>query len=377
MFALLFVALIIIIDLAYARRFRAKNIPNEHGTVETCAQKPNRRANEDLCFYKEAQAAAYVQNRRHLEEIARLEVQARTSEDARKLLAAELDGVLADLAHMKYAAIRLEETHKATVARLTFTCQSIYDKSEKHRQQVCDDLEAYRKEVHELREQKKKILLRLSTCEDDKKRAEVEVGSLLEFIAKEYLSTAKKSTGELPRPLPAGEEKKDGIALQDQCMALQIALAEEKECRRRQQRVIQRLRQHLEAPRYRHSDEARKVHSAIKKVLGVLPNDEFKIQDRLIRRRKFDFHFMLELGHYVVEYDGKQHFEPCGNFLPDPEGDRQKTLVAIARGFHVVRISYLELKDVAQHLKQAVAQKKKCYLSNPKLYATIGIAEVE
>jgi hypothetical protein len=125
---------------------------------------------------------------------------------------------------------------------------------------------------------------------------------------------------------------------------------------------------------------SRDVYKFLTKTLDITPNKEFKIQDSRVKSRKYDYHFLYDSLHFILEFDGKPHFEFTKKYHASLEVleeskqvDRLKTKVAIENGFRMIRISYKQEKEIDYHILQALKQKKKLYLSDPLLYQSIGI----
>jgi len=94
-----------------------------------------------------------------------------------------------------------------------------------------------------------------------------------------------------------------------------------------------------------------------------------------MKRRRYDIRFPYPRERWKLEYDRIQHFDPRYKWhTPTSEkDDQEKTTVAIEHGFKVIRISYLEEREIEYHILNALKQKRRLYLSNPQLYMRIGI----
>jgi very-short-patch-repair endonuclease len=125
---------------------------------------------------------------------------------------------------------------------------------------------------------------------------------------------------------------------------------------------------------------ARKVVMALRE-LGIRFRDEFKILSGPLKKRRYDFAFFYKNKKYILEFDGKQHWKGFDldekKLQENQQVDQMKTEVAVGADFNVIRISYKEEKEILFHLKTALEKEMKVYVSNPELYAKIGIHELK
>ena len=70
-------------------------------------------------------------------------------------------------------------------------------------------------------------------------------------------------------------------------------------------------------------------------------------------RKRYDFVVHHNQRHYIIEYDGIQHFEQIEFFCPDIDEfvkrqqiDIVKTVAALTSGYYVIRICYSDLNDI-------------------------------
>jgi len=70
-------------------------------------------------------------------------------------------------------------------------------------------------------------------------------------------------------------------------------------------------------------------------------------------RKRYDFYFLYNGRHYIVEYDGIQHFEHIDFFSPSEDHfnqrrsiDVDKTVAALNQGFFLIRISYNNINEI-------------------------------
>lgn len=101
--------------------------------------------------------------------------------------------------------------------------------------------------------------------------------------------------------------------------------------------------------------------------------------------RRFDFWFELDGIQYLLEIDGKQHFEYTPFFHDDDPSifknmqkrDVKKTLAAIKAGYFMIRIDYTQIKtmkDIEYHINNAIQHGYnggRLYFSDPKMYQFI------
>lgn len=119
---------------------------------------------------------------------------------------------------------------------------------------------------------------------------------------------------------------------------------------------------------------------------NITPDTQFVIQQPLIgksRQKRYDFKIVYNGRSYIIEFDGKQHFNFSPHFQKDEaefrenqQTDIHKTRVAIDNGYFIIRIDYTQLKDVGQHIYEAIVNTSsnpanKYYFSNPQMYTHI------
>lgn len=110
--------------------------------------------------------------------------------------------------------------------------------------------------------------------------------------------------------------------------------------------------------------------------LGIIYSTQHSFH--FLTSRRYDFYFIFNNNHYVIEFDGIQHFEYTPFFHGDSEGfveeqcnDISKTFTAVYHGCNVIRISYKEIKHIEFHITQALQINYKLYTSNANLYKHI------
>lgn len=99
----------------------------------------------------------------------------------------------------------------------------------------------------------------------------------------------------------------------------------------------------------------------------------------LLPTRKYDFYFEWRGKHYLVEYDGEQHFHYVrkyhrgkGQLQKSRVADRVKTYLAVQSGYCLIRIDYTQQEYIQWHLVNAVNLAWPVYYSNPEMYKYIS-----
>lgn len=97
-----------------------------------------------------------------------------------------------------------------------------------------------------------------------------------------------------------------------------------------------------------------------------------------VPNKRYDFMFNYNGESYLLEYDGKQHFEPNDHFDRDIKTfeDRQKcdiikTSGALNSGYKIIRIDYTKLGSIRQEIITALNSNMCMYLSDPDKYSYI------
>lgn len=97
------------------------------------------------------------------------------------------------------------------------------------------------------------------------------------------------------------------------------------------------------------------------------------------RRKRYDFYFVLNNIHYLVEFDGQQHFHYDGYFNNKHERlqkrqkrDIIKTVIAWILGYRLIRIHYSQIKNIEYHIEKACRSNDIVYLSDPEHYKYIS-----
>lgn len=95
-------------------------------------------------------------------------------------------------------------------------------------------------------------------------------------------------------------------------------------------------------------------------------------------RKRYDFEFSYNGDNYLLEFDGKQHFEYIqyfhstqDMFEEKKQMDIEKTLAGINAGYKFIRIAYDSLTDIENHVLIALDSREKIYFSNKVLYKHI------
>jgi Zn finger protein HypA/HybF involved in hydrogenase expression/very-short-patch-repair endonuclease len=133
-------------------------------------------------------------------------------------------------------------------------------------------------------------------------------------------------------------------------------------------------------PRCRFS-KGEKMCAEVLDQLGISYEIEYKI--RSCPTRRYDFMFVYNGISYLLEFDGKQHFEynlffhtDHDNFLYRQRIDIAKTFNAIDEGYRVVRISHKDIDAVRHHILNSVASDEHLYVSDPNLYQYILLHKI-
>jgi len=94
--------------------------------------------------------------------------------------------------------------------------------------------------------------------------------------------------------------------------------------------------------------------------------------------RYFDIKYSYSGKRYLIEFDGKQHFEDISFFNKDGKGlnhrqdvDIIKTKAALDSGFNIIRIDYTQINNVGKHIVDGMNSDNNLYLSNVDFYKYI------
>lgn len=81
---------------------------------------------------------------------------------------------------------------------------------------------------------------------------------------------------------------------------------------------------------------------------------------------------------HLLEYDGKQHFEPNDHFdkvittfEERRRNDQIKTFEALKHGYKIIRIDYTKLGKIKEEITNGINSSSSVYLSNPSMYRYI------
>lgn len=92
-------------------------------------------------------------------------------------------------------------------------------------------------------------------------------------------------------------------------------------------------------------------------------------------RYRYDYYFKQGDRHYILEFDGRQHFQftPWFHrsekiFKSKQTRDFLKTVVAVVNGYYIIRVSHDDLWRLEDILIEAQESKKRYYFSNPLHY---------
>jgi len=110
--------------------------------------------------------------------------------------------------------------------------------------------------------------------------------------------------------------------------------------------------------------------------LGIVYEPQFFIDT--LPNRRYDFMFEYNNVRYILEFDGGQHFSFTNffhiderQFLDKQEVDVIKTIHAMSNGFHVIRIAYIDIAYINEHIVCGINRKNSLYVSNPLMYQYI------
>lgn len=97
-------------------------------------------------------------------------------------------------------------------------------------------------------------------------------------------------------------------------------------------------------------------------------------------KKKYDFYAFYNNRHFIIEYDGKQHFKyteyfhrTSNSFEENRQVDILKHTVAKNMGYVIVRIDYKSLDQIWEHLMNAFLSPTNEYLSNPDMYLFLNV----
>lgn len=108
--------------------------------------------------------------------------------------------------------------------------------------------------------------------------------------------------------------------------------------------------------------------------LGIKYIREYKIKQ--LPNRKYDFFFIYGDNHYLLEFDGEQHFNDISFFnklslLERQDIDLTKTRMALHAGYYVIRIDYTCINNIESHIEEALYSEAQLYVSDEDLYSHI------
>ena len=115
-----------------------------------------------------------------------------------------------------------------------------------------------------------------------------------------------------------------------------------------------------------------------KEILNDVFGVDCKMQSKLdpYKRLKYDFEFEFNNQKWMLEFDGKQHFEVIDFFKMTEETleifherDILKTNNALSHGYNVIRIDYTQMDDIVTHLKQVLNSNYNLYVTNENMYS--------
>lgn len=95
--------------------------------------------------------------------------------------------------------------------------------------------------------------------------------------------------------------------------------------------------------------------------------------------KRYDFCIYYEDEHYIVEFDGIQHFEYAEHFHKEVHVfqrkqhiDILKNSMAMNHGYKMIRIDYTHMDNVPEQLCHAITRKQPIHLSTPSMYSYLS-----
>lgn len=117
----------------------------------------------------------------------------------------------------------------------------------------------------------------------------------------------------------------------------------------------------------------REVSEALIK-LGIQFNTECK--HHLLPTKRYDFYFLYNGIHYLLEFDGVQHFEWNTLYHKSEEDlekshniDRLKTYVALSVGYRMIRIDYTQLGRIYECILYAIQSLSQLFVTSIQMYS--------
>lgn len=109
--------------------------------------------------------------------------------------------------------------------------------------------------------------------------------------------------------------------------------------------------------------------------MGITFQTQFSLKD--LKKRKFDFQFLVDNQSYILEFDGMQHFQETPLFHKDYEEFKDKQIVDVLKSMHailenhfIIRIDAKSTDKIEFHIQEALKLDKesKWYFSRPHIY---------
>lgn len=110
---------------------------------------------------------------------------------------------------------------------------------------------------------------------------------------------------------------------------------------------------------------------------GISFYQEFRIENHPdLEGKRFDFYFIYNEQRYLIEFDGRQHFEfveyfheTYDNFILGQNSDKIKTQIPLSLGYKIIRIDYTQEKSVDRYIMEALESGQALSLSNEEMYS--------
>ncbi|CAH6419303.1 Hypothetical protein HVR_LOCUS504 [uncultured virus] len=110
--------------------------------------------------------------------------------------------------------------------------------------------------------------------------------------------------------------------------------------------------------------------------MGITYLPQFSI--KTLPYRRYDFMFVYNNIRYLLEYDGRQHFEYINFFFIDEDEFKERQLIdiiktqkALNEGYRVIRIDYKQIDIIKYHIEKALSSNATTYFSDETMYTHI------
>ena len=100
-------------------------------------------------------------------------------------------------------------------------------------------------------------------------------------------------------------------------------------------------------------------------------------------RYRFDYHFIHQEKEYLLEFDGRQHFEFTSwfhrskrSFYNKRTRDLLKSTVALMSGYYLIRIAHCDLVRAEEIIREALSGESRLYFSNKETYSYLRTTKI-